>query len=159
MAIQSPKMEVIGVYQLPVTEELVDEQARILYGEDLHGEEWRGALEQTREQLQSTVLVEILVLHPDERFSVRDFGQPVPGESRDNWQVAWAEGFLSADGFAILGRWDPPPALPSEFRVAFYIHYWREDRPLWTSYGELRCPAVLPMPDRLIHAMPYEPVD
>lgn len=154
-----PTIDVLGVYALPVTKSLLREQTDILYGSDLSGAERRDAERQCREQLESTVLVEVLVHNRDKRFSVGDFSQPQDGVPRENWQAAWAEAYLSEDGETLLvERWSDAPQADS-FRVAFFIHCWNPAKPLLTSYGELSCPEVKKMPKRLQVLVPYEPVD
>jgi hypothetical protein len=107
------------------------------------------AEEQCREQLASIVLIELLVENGDQSFSVSDFSQPEDGVPRDSWQVAWAEAFLAVDGNSLLvERWKEPPKTGA-FRVAFFMHFWDETKPLLTSYGELTRPSVSEMPERL----------
>lgn len=154
-----PTIEVLGVYALPVTDEMLQEQTDILHGSDLSGAERRQAEAQCREQLESIVLVEVLVRGCDMRFDIDEFSQPQDGVPRENWQAAWAEAYLSEDGETLLvERWRDPPKVDS-IRVAFFIHYWNAARPLLTSYGEVTCPAVKKMPHRLQKLVPYEPVD
>ena len=154
-----PTIEVLGVYSIPVTRDLLREQTDILYGADLLGAERRDSERQCREQLESTVLVEALVRSRGKRFNVGDFSQPVDGVPRENWQAAWAETYLSEDGERLLvERWGDAPKADT-FRVAFFIHCWNPAAPLLTSYGEVRCPAVEKMPERLEKLVPYEPVD
>jgi hypothetical protein len=154
-----PTIEVLGVYSLSVSDELVREQTDALYGADLAVDERRKAERRCREQLESTVLVEALVRGRDERFDVGHFTQPQDGVPRENWQAPWAEAFLSEDGERLLvDRWGPPPGA-GDFRVAFFMHWWIPEAPLLTSYGEARCPAVQPMPDRLQTLVPYVPLD
>jgi len=154
-----PTIDVLGIYSLPVTKELLREQMDILYGAELSGAERTDAERQCRVQLESTVLVEVLVRNRDGRFDVGDFSQPQVGVQRDKWQVAWAEAYLSEDGETLLvERWSDPPNAEC-FRVAFFIHSWNPAAPLLTSYGEIRCPAVQKMPERLQKLVPYEPVD
>jgi hypothetical protein len=151
-------VDVLGVYSVPVTDDLLREQTDILYGGDLPGDERQDAERQCREQLESTVLVEVLVRDRDQRFNVGDFSQPQDGVSRDNWQVAWAEAYLSEDGENLLvERWADAPKADS-IRIAFFIHCWNPAAPLLTSYGEVRCPSVKRMPERLQQLVPYEPV-
>jgi hypothetical protein len=151
---------VLGVYALPVTAELLREQTDILYGAGLTGEARQWAERSCREQLASTVLVEALVRGRDGRFQPGDFCQPRDGVARDNWQVAWAEAYLTTDGQSRLEdpRWGEPPET-EDFRVAFFIHYWEADCPLRSTYGEFNCPPVQEMPERLRKLVPYEPLD
>lgn len=154
-----PTIEILSVYTLPVTRDLLREQTDILYGSDLSGDERRNAESQCREQLEAAVLVEALVRNRDKRFDVGDFTQPQDRVARENWQVAWAEAYLAEDGEGLLvERWGDPPNADS-FRVAFFIHYWNPAKPLLTSYGEVSCPAVKKMPERLRELVPYAPVD
>jgi hypothetical protein len=154
-----PKIEVLGVYGLLVTDELFRAQFDILYGYPMSAGERPNAEQECREQLESVVLVEAVVSDRDSRFRVGDFAQARPGQPKDNWQVAWAEAFLTADGEALsVPRWSAAP--PDEpLRIAFFIHYWDPARPLLSSYGEVQCPAPRPMPERLSRLVPFEPVD
>jgi hypothetical protein len=154
-------IQVLGVYRLPVTPKLVSAQADELYGpaSKLSAVQRREAEREAREQLESVALIECLVLNPDETFDVGDFTQPQPGVDRSSWQAAYEEAFLSADGEERLDvQWGD---LPKEnvFRVAFYLHFWNQYAPLVTSYGELTCPAVSDMPERLQRLAPFLPVD
>lgn len=154
-----PNIEVLGVYALPITKDLLRQQVDILYGEDLTGSERNDVEKQCREQLANIVLVEALVRNRDKRFDVGDFVQPQEGIPRENWQAAWAEAYLTIDGKKLLvERWTNTPK-DKYFRVAFFIHQWSSDKPLLTSYGEVVCPHVEKMPERLIKLVPYEPVD
>jgi hypothetical protein len=155
----APRIGVLGVYKLDVTEDLFREQFDILYGYTMSDEERMEAEEQCREQLSSIVMIEALIENRDERFSVLDFTQPQDGVPRDNWQVAYAEAFLALDGNSLLVEgWTEPPET-GDFRVAFFMHFWDETKPLLTSYGELPCPSVSEMPERLKRLVPYQPVD
>mgnify|MGYP000495343401 CR=1 FL=1 len=154
-----PTVDVLGVYSIPVTDDLLREQTDILHGADLTGDAREDAEEDVREQLESTVLIEVLVRNRDKRFDVGDFSQAQDGVPRDSWQVAWAEAYLSEDGNQLLvERWGDAPKADS-FGVAFFIHYWNPAAPLLTSYGEVRCPTVNKMPERLQKLVPYVPVD
>jgi hypothetical protein len=150
------RIELIGVYQLPVTEDLFAAQAELLYGANAS----LNQRAQLRHQLESAVLVEVLVSDADDDFDVADFIQENPRLPRANWQAAWAEAFLSVDGQQLLvERWDPLPPLHAHFRVAFFIHEWQVGRRLLTSYGELPGASPTAMPDRLLQLVPYELVD
>ena len=147
----APKIDVIGVYRLNVTDELFREQFDILYGFPMTKTERAAAERQCRDQLESVVLIEVVVTNRDKRFRVDDFGQ---GE-----QAPWAEGYFSVDGESRLNvRWpDVPDTEP--LRMAFFVHFWDSAETLKTSYGDLHCPAPGPMPERLSRLIPFEPVD
>ena len=116
---------------------------------ELSENERRKAEEQTREQLGSTVLVEVLFENRDDSFQLRDFTQSQEGMPKANWQAPWAEAYLSEDGESLLvERWSDPPGT-ANFRAAFFIHCWDLGSPLLSSYGELSCPPLKDMPVRL----------
>jgi hypothetical protein len=139
-----PTLEVIGVYRL-VSPKMTPAQQR-------------HTSEHIRRQLQNVVLIETLVENADDRFNCDDFTQQLEGLPRSSWQVAYRETILSPDGrrkcAERLGG-----KLVASFRVAFYLHYYRPDLPLLTSYGERNCPPVAAMPARLQKLNPFEPVD
>src|SRR5262249_8704558 len=115
----------------------------------LRPEGGRTAEEEIREQLESVVLVEALVLGRDQRFNLSNFCQAREDIPRANWQVPWEEKYLSLDGRSVIPTrsLDVPEA--EDFRVAFYIHFWDPARPLQTSYGPVPCPRPKRMPKRL----------
>ena len=154
-----PQIEVLGVYRIAVTDELVQEQADVLYGENLPPDKQAETLARCREQLESVALIEALVSNLDKRFRVDDFTQVNASLPRESWQAAWAEAYLSADGSKLLARGDEPEALPAVFRIAFVLHCWQPTAPLVTSYGDVHCPAPGAMLDRLHRLVPYETVD
>jgi hypothetical protein len=150
------QIELIGVYALPVDDELVRAQAEILYGQRAAATD----LAHTRAQLESAVLFEALVSGADADFDVGDFAQEDPQLPRDTWQAAWAEAYLSPDGEELLAeRGGSPSPGQLNFRIAFYMHYWKPGQPLFSSYGPLATPPPSRMPERLKRLAPYEFVD
>jgi hypothetical protein len=149
-------IKLLGVYTLVVGEDLLRKQTLELWGDSPSAEQQA----QVREQLGSVVLVEVLVEGIDEKFSARDFTQEDPSQPRGNWQAAWDISFLSADGETLLAkRLKSLPSGVTDFRVAFYIHYWRSGQPLLTSYGVLPTPPPSEMPERLSRLVPFAPAD
>lgn len=154
-----PVIEVLGVFRLNVTDELFREQLSILYPDDAPGIDRVAAARDVRKQLECVVLIEVLVRNRDDRFDAGDFAQPRDGVPRSDWQVAWAEAYLSPSGESLaVERWSPPPE-SGDLRVAFFLHYWDPTRPLLTTYGDIICPPPQAMPERLARLVPYEPVD
>ncbi len=146
-----PKIEVLGVYPIPVTEELFREQFDILYSYDMSDEARARAKQQVREQLETCVLLEVSVKDVDSLYDAGDFSQ--------HDQVAYDEHYLSDDGEGLLPEhWNPPPKTNC-YRVAFFLHYFNSRLPLHTSYGDVMCPSPTEMPERLKRLVPYEPVD
>ena len=152
-----PTIQVLGVYALPVTEELLREATDVRYGKNLAGEARQEAERKCRAQLLSTVLIEALVRDCDDRFQTSDFCQPLEDVDKGRWQVAWAEAYFSLDGKSLLeARWPGPPEA-KDFRVAFFIHHWEDNEPLLSTYDKLNCPDVQEMPERLRRRVPYDP--
>ena len=154
-----PEVNVLGVYRLIVTDDLVSEQQSILYPDATLGEARLAAELQIREQLGSVVLIEAVVRQRDTRFDIAHFVQPREDQPRDSWQCAWAEAFLSPDGQSLAAeRWSPTPD-SGDLRIAFFLHGYDPTRPLRTSYGDIVCPPPQAMPERLARLVPFEPVD
>ena len=111
-------------------------------------------------ELSAAVLVEVLVESANKPFRVGEFTQPNPAVPPGSWQVAWCEKFLTPDGTALLEK-PPFNKLPSEgqYRIAFYIHDWKQELGLTGPYGRLTVPQIEPMPSRLWKLAPYEQVD
>lgn len=145
------RIEILGIYRLPITEALVKEAIETQYGEDLSPEELAIADKQARTQLQSVVLVEAMVFDADDSFDVGDFQQP------DSDQAAYDEHFLHENGITAYDSWEPPS--DAVFRVTFFYHYYDSSKPFLTSYGMVKCPDVQDMPERLKELSPYEPCD
>jgi hypothetical protein len=156
--VPEPAIDVLGVYRLDVSDDLFKEQLSILYPEDLPDVDRVAAEGEIREQLESVVLIEANVRNRDARFDPGDFIQPRDDFPRDNWQVAWAEAYLSLDGHTLaVKRWSGAPE-SGDVRIAFFVHYWDPLRPLLSSYGSVVCPPPQPMPERLERLVPYEPL-
>lgn len=148
-------VQLLGIYTLAVSDEMICEQAANLYDEPSEEE-----FEEIRAQLASTVLIEVLVTDAGKKFRVDDFTQAVDSQPHENWQAAWAETFLSTDGESLLcERWASLPSGVKSYRVAFFLHEWQPGRPLITSFGELPTGEPQPMPERLQRLVPYEFID
>jgi hypothetical protein len=157
--LREPEIEILGAYRLPVSEELVREQFDILYGHLTSESEKKTAMQLCREQLESVVLIEAIVRNRDSKFKVDDFVQPHTDLPRENWQVAYAESYLSRDGEKVLPWRREGEILSDTVRIAFFIHFFDPKKPLYSSYGTLKCPPVQEMPERLQRLVPYQPVD
>jgi hypothetical protein len=157
--VPQPRIKLLGVYRLPVTEQLIQDQVALLFPGKLDGRPRQRAEQRARQQLESTVLIEALVEDRDDRFNASDFVQPAKEKPRDNWQVAWNEVYLSEDGRTRLDTQWPDPPKQRTFRIAFFLHFWNPAMPLRSSYGEIVCSEAEEMPERLAGLVPYEPVD
>lgn len=156
-----PTITVLGVHRLAVTPELVDATLEQLHGHVPAGED-RAELEPyCRDLLQSAVLTEVLVENRDDRFSIDDFGQDIPGQPPGQRQAPWLETYLTLDGEHRLLEQRHLVKTPEDpaLRVAFFIHFWEPSVPLTTSYGRISCPTITSMPARLAKLAPYEAPD
>jgi len=155
-----PTIEVLGTYRVRATEALIQDRVEYSYGPDqVDTPEKRAAAEQeSREFIESVVLIEALVRHPDGRFDAGDFTQRLDGVARDSWQAAYAEAFLAPDGTSLAADQESSDAPEGDIRIAFFLHFWDATKPLVTSYGDIQCPAVDEMPERLERLVPYENV-
>ncbi len=77
---------------------------------------------------------------------------------RSDWPAAYLEAYLTADGENTIDFHYPTPP-PGDLRIAFFLHDWDPAKPLQTTYGDVQCPAPLPMPERLTRLVPFEPFD
>lgn len=179
---RSPRVEILGVYS-PCESQARYEQAVAEYAascdpamlsarmrevfirsgrdvEPLTEAELKEAEAPFRLSLSNAVYIEALVVDVDARYDAGEFIQPDPSIPQGQWQVAWNATYLSLDGETVLSGY-PDNKAPKEstLRVVFVIHCWNPALPLSSSYGNLRCPPPLPMPDRLWRLVPYETVD
>jgi hypothetical protein len=163
-----PSVEVLGLYSLAadharyirfLQEKLASEDSTNLDDEERPlTEEERAELEAAlRLNMGDAVMIEAVVSHADASFDVGAFAQPDPALPESNWQVAWNERFLTADGDALLNErpWEQPPN-DERLRLVFVIHFWKPDLPLQSSYGQLALPPIQPLPERLWRLAPYE---
>jgi len=149
---QQPAVKVLGAYRVLLTDDLLRKTMETKYrGIKLSDAQRRQATAFVQDELSSVVLLEILVSDPDQRFKVGDFAQS------DSDQAPYNEAYCTADGTAVISRFDQPHA--GTFRVAFFLHFFDASRPLASSYGVLKVPPVQEMPERLQKLLPYEPVD
>lgn len=149
---QQPMVVILGVYKVPLTQDLFREAMEVKFaGLDLSAEERRDAEEAVRRELSSVVLLDVLVSNPDERFDVGDFGQP------DSDQAPYDEAYLSLDGKSVISRCTAPAS--DSLRIAFFLHFFDPTKPLTTSYGLIPVPAIQEMPEHLQRIVPYTPVE
>jgi hypothetical protein len=154
-----PRIEVLGVHRLEVDDSLVQAQnAGLIAPQDAKRQQ---AFEQeTRDWLESTVLVEVLVTNRDQRFDPEDFTQDSTKKGGHISGSMFDVRYLTPDGTRVIG--EDMESLPEDidsFRVAMYLRCWDQTRPLLSTYGELKCPAVTDMPERLQRLASYYPSD
>lgn len=179
-ASKSPLLTVIGIYSLSADwtaysrflRQEIDSRDATSFPDDLkeflrrygRGDEIRPLTVEDRQEweqylrsyMDDVAMIEVLVTDSDAAFNISGFVQPDPLRSENDWQVAWNEKFLTADGETVIGEY--PCKLPDalQYRVVFAIHSWNPDLPLGSSYGDLVLPAMEPLPERLWRLTPYE---
>jgi len=102
-------------------------------------------------------LLEVMVYRPAASFDVSQFTQEDPGQPRPNWQVAYDEKYLSADGASVLSQFEAPPLAGDTARLAFFMFFLDLDRPLLTPFGPVPLPTPTPAPHRLLSIARFEP--
>jgi hypothetical protein len=153
-----PSIEVLGVYRVRATDALIQDRIEYSYSSDqVSTPDDRRAVEQEcREFIESVALIEAVVRNADERFDIGDFTQRLDGVPRGNWQAAYDEAWLTPDGTSRSSG--SHTGAGADLRIAFFLHCWDTGKPLVSSYGDIHCPAVSEMPERLARLVPYENV-
>jgi hypothetical protein len=83
-----------------------------------------------------------------------DFGQvtqALPDRERSEWQVAYDEKLLDADGAGVIADLFSTrvQTWPDEARVSFFVHGLDTALPLSTPFGDVPLPIPTPRPSRL----------
>ncbi|MFP4474720.1 MAG: hypothetical protein ACLFOY_04120 [Desulfatibacillaceae bacterium] len=151
-----PTVEVLGVYKLPITDELVDKAVAKYSATDTTPSARDVMVELVTDELAATVLFEIRVLNVDRPPEMDNFCQPDYEVDPENFQVAYSPVFLSPDGETVLATDPAQLGRADEYRVAFYLHFFQPDMPLDTGFGKVLFPRTKDMPDRLKKLAPYK---
>ena len=145
------KIEIVGVYKVPVTDELFQKAMETKFGSGLSFFEKLSAKKTIKAELSSVVLVEVIIKNPSPSINISDFSQP------DSDQVAYDEAFLNRDGTSILSRSKMPDG--DDVRLVFFLHFYDPSKPIKSSCGILPASNPTDMPPRLKELVPYEPID
>lgn len=112
--------------------------------------------QKTDEHFKDLVLIEGFIHNADSKLKLRDFGQqPLFDPNPRSFQVPCSEALLSVDGATLIQQKRGCIHGAGTLRFAFYLHFYDPTRPLMTSYGEILCPPVKPVPVRLSLLVPY----
>ena len=85
------------------------------------------------------------------------FTQEAPGRDRSDWQVAYDEWALNAEGTAgTLAPFPDPIRSEGDLRLAFFFHYLDGSRPLLSAWAPVALPPPSTRPERLAFVR-YEP--
>jgi len=95
-------------------------------------------------------LIEVLILAKPSEFDVGDFTQADSGLPESNWQAAYDELYLSADGTLVIGTdVDLPEEDSAPTRLLFSFDSLKVKQPLITPFGKVPLPGPELLPDRL----------
>jgi hypothetical protein len=141
----TPSIIILGVYKPRIPANVFREQWKVT-----------GSDEKTAAHFEHLVLIEALVEHIDARFKMSELGQLYRrGDYPDNFQCAYDEALLSADGKIVIERNMNCVKGPGLMRFAFYLHFYDPSRALHWSYGQVECPPVESVPTRPKYIVPY----
>jgi hypothetical protein len=150
-----PAIEVLGVYRLAVTPELVREAVAKLAPPGCPPGERAVMEELVGDEMASTVLFEVRIARTGGAPNLGSFKQPDYEIDPEKYQVAYDPVFLSLDGESVVSRGDAPPPEAAEYRCAFWMHFFQPDLALETAYGKVLVPKAKEMPERLRLLVPY----
>lgn len=119
-------MVILGVYRVPVTDELFRECMDWWYGYDMPELKRRQADRQCWDQLAALRLFEVELRRDQGNFDFGTITQEVEGRPEANWQVPYDEQKLEDT--------------QSGSRWVFFFHYLDSRKPLLTPFGLLEVP-------------------
>ena len=140
-----PAIHIVGVYTPEIPDAVYREQWNVTGSDEL-----------TRNHFEKLVLIEAVVSDVNESFDLHALGQTVTVSGFPaHFQCAYDEALLSADGNLLIEREPNCVYGTGSLRFVFYLHFYDPTRPLHWPYGEVECPHVQPMPERLKALVPY----
>ena len=155
-----PTVKIIGIYPIHASEEIWDQsvtQRHGLIGLDLDIERRETAYYEVQDALSRVVLIELVVKERDRAMYMGDFGQTANGDQlKPDDEVAYGEVFLGPAGDRVVSNY-LDEIRGDMARVAFFLHAFKPQRPLLTSYGPVELPMLTVMPPRLKRLVPYSP--
>lgn len=131
------QVTLLGTYRVTVTDDELQFIAKVI-----------GSLEQAREDLSKTALIEIEVRDAGSDFDI--------GQIRLPWdQVPYDEVYFALNGIDVIARgFDKPSA--TGFRACFFLHDLEAGDTITTPYGDLQTAEPMEMPERLAKVCMYE---
>jgi len=127
------QFEILGTHFVVPTPAEFNEALEIQWGVGLLGAELERARQMVKEHFSGLFLIEVEITPTDAEIDWSNVTQPIAGQDRSNWQVAYGE--TRVDRFA--SRW------------AFFFHCLDANRPISTPLGERRLPRPTPVPPHL----------
>ena len=139
-----PTLRILGVYRPYIPEETYQEQWHVTESD-----------EETKEHFDKLVLIEAVADGIDGELDLVELGQSVMFDDSESFQCAYDEALLSTDGEVLIQRVIGCVNGTGPLRFAFYLHFYDSEKPLHWSHGEMDCPPIQPVPDRLKRLVPY----
>lgn len=134
-----PQLTLTGVYSVPVSAAV---RSRVL--------QHVGDAAEADAELKELAHIDFIVSGADSDFSLIGFGQDSTGQAA--WQDQYFEGLSYSRPCPrgrVLGHF-------SEFRVCFFLHYFRCNEPIVTPYGEFFASGFEDPPPDLVRSHPYD---
>ena len=104
----------------------------------------------TLKGLRGVHLIEVLIQAKPSQFDVGNFTQADPGLPELNWQAAYDELYLSADGTLVIGTdADLPEEDSAPTRLLFSFDSLKLKQHLITPFGKVPLPGPELLPDRI----------
>jgi|GEM_PF-1863982 len=151
----SATVEVLGVYPIEFTRDLVREHWRPIYGDTVTDQELERIVDLNEDSFRCNMerlhLIELIVDTDLEAWDAGKLVQDHPQTS--NSQVPYDEAYLSPDGMTVESRREP---LRRPFRIVFYLHYVELSKPLFGPWGAVELPEACSLPDRLKSITGYD---
>jgi hypothetical protein len=145
------KISPVGLYKFEYSEEDYQNQLRHSYSQSY---EEQYAKDDMREQMDKTVIAEILVSGRSSDFSL---GEIVHGR---NGQIPYLGTFLTSDGLKLLPSKPFKRSRSYDFRAAFFICWWDTENPFLEYQGQkIQMPSITKMPERIKEFLKWETIE
>jgi len=146
-----PIIKVLGAYKIEIKDEEIKRFLQESFNDALDSKELEELFLAKQEEISSVVAFDISITNSDITFDIGDFKQP------DSDQAVYDEVYLSPDGHSIESKTKPSDI--SNFRVYFFLHFYDENKPLISTYGQVEIPKIQPLPEYLKFLHQYKLVD
>jgi hypothetical protein len=131
------KISLIGTYRVTVTDDELQFMAKCLHG-----------VENARDELSRTALIEIEVRDADSDFEIGEIDLP--------WdQVPYDEIYFALNGIDVIARGSDKPVV-ADFRACFYLHDFDAGDTIESPYGDLKTGEIVDLPERLARECVYQ---
>ncbi|MBR4256589.1 MAG: hypothetical protein IKQ18_05440 [Clostridia bacterium] len=102
------------------------------------------------DEAEDVYLIELMIDDKPSNIDVDGIQQTDPDLDEDDWQAAFDEYYLNADGTEVIGDYcDLPEDDTDKTRLCFFMYLFDFNKPLRTQYGIINLPKSKKMPKRL----------